>query len=127
MDQDFNYRITKPADDHLDAVIEKSGVSTVEFTLRDIQKKQEEWSTEKRQMEGQIVVEQAKVDNILHHYPELAKMDEKKQFTVWLYYEAMKTVAELKKQVDTRIKALDEYQTEKETIMETLGFEKTAI
>ena len=117
MEQEFKYRITKPAEDHLDAVIEKSGVSTVEFTLRDIQKKQQEWSTEKRQMEGQIVVEQSKVDNILHHHPWVAKMSEEKQFTMWLYYEAMKTVMELRKQVASRVSALDEYQTEKEVIL----------
>lgn len=126
MDQ-FQYKVSKKADDHMDAVIEKSGFSSVTFTLRDIQKKQEQWSAEKRQMEGQIVVEQAKVDNIVHHHPWVAKMSEEKQFTTWLYYEARKTVEELKKQVADRVSALDEYQKEKEIILKTLGFEKTAI
>jgi hypothetical protein len=126
MDQ-FQYRISKPADDHTQAVIEKSGVSTVEFTLGDLEAKQLQWSKEKREFDGQITVEQAKVDNIAHHHPFVTKMSEEDQYAVWMYYEAMKTVAELTKQRDMRVKALDEYQTEKEHIMEVLGFQKTQV
>jgi hypothetical protein len=123
----FQYRISKPAKDSKDAVIEKSGISTVEFTLGDLEKKQTEWSREKREFDGQITVEQAKVDNILHHHPWIKRWSEKKLFTAWMFYECMKTVTELTKQRDMRIKALDEYQIEKEHIMKVLGFEKTQV
>lgn len=127
MEQEFQYKVSEPAEDYRDSVIEKSGFSTVKFTFRDIQKKQDEWSTEKRQLEGQLTVEKAKADNVIHHNPWISELSEKKQFTIWLYYEAMKTCVELQKQIDARIAALDEYQTEKEHIMDKLGFEKTTI
>lgn len=127
MEQQYQYRISKPADDYREAVIEKSGMSSVEFTLRQLQEKRTQWSTEKRQLEGQIEVEQAKVDNILHHHPWVAELTEEKQFTVWMFYEAMKSLTELKKQRDMRVAALDEYQKEEEHIMEVLGFQKTAV
>jgi hypothetical protein len=127
MEQKFQYKVSKPADDYRDAVIEKSGMSSVEFTIAELADKQNKWSQEKRQLEGQITIEQAKVDNILHHHPWLKKMPEKKQFTVWMFYEAMKGLTELQKQRDMRVSALGEYQAEKEHVMEVLGFQKSIL
>lgn len=121
----FKYKVVEPNDDYRKAVIEKSGASSVEFTLEQLQQKRVQWSEEKRQLQGQLTVDQAKAENILHHHPFLKEMKEEDQYTVWMFYEAMKSCTELQKQIDLRISALDEYMTEEQHILKTLGFEKT--
>jgi len=127
MDQEFNYKIVDPHEDHNKAVIEKSGTFAEQFTLEQVEKKQNEWSTEKRQLTAQLEVEQTAVDNITHHHPFVLEMSEEDQYTVYLYYETMMKVATLKKQIEMRVNALDMYQKEKEKIMDVLGFTKTQV
>jgi hypothetical protein len=127
MKAQFKYKIITPDEDYRKAVVEKSGMSTAEFTIEQVEAKQKVWTDEKRQFEGQIIIEQAKVDNIAHHNPFVLDMTEKDQYAVWMYYEARRTVTELQKQVDMRITALDEYQTEKEEILNLLGLQKTSV
>ena len=124
---EFKYEIVEPNEDSNLAVIEKSGISTARFTLAELTKKQMEWTQEKRQIEGQITIEQAKADNIMHHNPWIAEMSEEKQYAVWMYYEAMFGVTKLNQQLQMRSDALAEYHAEKETIMQTLGFVKTEL
>lgn len=113
---EFEYKIVEPHEDFELALIEKSGMSTARFTLKSVQEKQKQWSDEKRQMEGQIIIDKAKAENIAHHHPFVLEMSEEDQYTVWMYYEAMKGVKDLEKQVKIRVEALDEYQKEREII-----------
>lgn len=118
---EFEYKIIEPHENFEEALIEKSGISTARFTLKSVQDKQKQWTDEKRQMEGQILLDTAKADNIAHHHPFVLEMSEQDQYTVWMYYEAMRGVKEMEKQVKLRVEALDEYQKEREIIYEQLN------
>lgn len=125
MEPKYQYQISEPNEDYRKAVIRKTGMSSAEFTLEHLQEKKLQWSQEKRQLQGQIEIEQSKVDNIKHHHPWVTSLTEEKQYQVWMYYEAMRGLMELIKQRDMRVSALAEYQHEEEEIMKVLGFEKT--
>lgn len=123
--EEFQYKVIEANDDCMKAVVEKSGMSSTTFTLQQLLDQRKKWSQEKRQLEGQLIIETGTVENIEHHHPWVKDMDEQKQYTVWMYYEAMKTKKGIEKEIANRVAALDEYVKEENTVMEKLGFQKT--
>lgn len=123
----FKYKIVEPNDDIKKAVIEKSGTYSEKFTLEDCEKQRINWSKEKVEFEGQLVIEKQKADNIAEHHPFVTKLSEEEQYTVWMYYEANRKAAKLKQYIEQRVNALDVYIKEEEQIMQALGFAKTTV
>jgi HD superfamily phosphohydrolase len=121
------YKVLQPNDDYRKALIQKEELSTAEFTLEQSENVQNKYSTEKREMQGQLTIEEAKWKNIEEHHPFVKEMSEQDQYTVWMYYQARMECAKLNDGIEKRTAALDEFQKEKELMMEVLGFTKSPV
>ena len=124
-ERSFEYKVVEPHDDYKKAVIEKSGVYAEKLTLEECEMQRIKWSDEKREFEGQLVVEKAKADNIEEHHPFVKEMKEEDLYTAWMYYEANRKRVQLEKYIKQRNEALDVYLKEEQHIMDVLGFKKT--
>lgn len=122
--QSFRYKVVEPNADYRKAVIRKSGYYSETLTLEECEKQRLKWSAEKREFEGQLKVEEAKAANITEHHPFVTEMSEQDQYTVWMYYEAMRKAGKLKEFIQQRVDALDVYIKEEQHIIDVLGLAK---
>jgi hypothetical protein len=101
----FSYRLVKPSANYREAVIEKGGI-TAEFTLLEVEQMQERNRKALMELQGQLKIEEAKIDNINRHYPAVKDMPGVILTAAALYKESQSMIAELKPkiiQVDTAI------------------------
>lgn len=122
--QSFRYKVVEPNADYRKALIKKSGYYSETLTLEDCEKQRTKWSTEKREFEAQLKVEETKAANVAEHHPFVTEMSEEDQYKVWMYYEARRKANKLKEFIQQRIEALDTYIKEEQHIVDVLGLGK---
>jgi hypothetical protein len=91
MDQ-HQYRLLEPNEDYTAAVIEKSGIKAT-FTIAEVNAMQERNKAAEREIEGQLTIERAKVDNILRNYPQVGELEGVVLTAAALYKESLTTIA----------------------------------
>lgn len=123
MDQ-FQYKVLEPSADYRDAKIEKSGIKAT-FTLGEVEAHEAQLEKLRKETEGQIELEKAKMVNIEHFHPDIAAMDGEMLTGAALYKESKTYLEKAEPKLLEIIQALQEYADEKALIMQTLGFQKT--
>lgn len=122
----YEYVIKEPNDDIMNAVIEKSGHSSTEFTISDIENMQNQISKTLREAKAKLEIESAIVNNVEENHDYVKAMDDKVLYTVWMYWKAKEAARKCKELIEECEKGLVERHAEKEYIMNKLGFVKTA-
>lgn len=102
MDQ-FHYKLLEPNEaDPTAALIEKSGI-TATFTLAEVSAMQEHNRKAEREIEGQLKIDRAMLNNIERHHPKVKKMDAMLLTAAALYKETQMRIAESEPKL-TRVK-----------------------
>lgn len=115
------YAITKKEKDWKRSVIQRTSPRIIEVTVADIEDAKNKMSVAKREAQANAEMQQARVDNILAFNKFISKMSDEKVHAVWLYYEALKKKKEYEATRDELVEKLDNYQTELEHIIKTVG------
>lgn len=122
------YQVSEPNSDYKKAIIKKTAVGTVEFSIEQIEKGQDEFSKRKRELQAELELEQAKLKNVEENHPWVLEMEEDKLFVAFFYMDIKNTMKAKQTSIDSLIDKLDRAQKEKEAIIEAvgeeLGFEK---
>lgn len=115
----FSYSVIEKKDNELDSIIKKEGWWTgeVSFSLNDIKKDFDKLVQRKKELTAQQDLENAKVQNVRNHYPEVEKLDKKVRVATFIYEDAStkaeyygKTITELNYQMDEIAKELAEIE-----------------
>lgn len=122
--QGFQYKVLEPAQDYKNAKIEKSGIKST-FTLREIETNRATFQKLEKELEAQILVQDATTTNIENFHPFVKEMSMEDMHTAGMFYQARGYRDECQKKLDVVKKLLADEQAEEETIMTILGFEKT--
>jgi hypothetical protein len=112
----MQYKISKKNKDPKEAIIEKSGITSL-FTISDIERHEEYLAKTQKEIEGQMIIEDAKADNVLRNNPFLSKWTEKELHAAKMYFEAVAFSSTAKpklKEIKDQIKM---YKKEKEEII----------
>ena len=118
------YKVIEPNEDFTKAKIEKTSLESVSFTIEDLNKYQNDYSTKKRELTAQLEVEEATVKNVEINHPFVLDMSEEDLYTAWFYMDSKNKASATKKLVDEYSAALSRYQTEKEAIYSALAFKE---
>ena len=102
----FTYGVKEKAESPFDTVIEKGNI-TVEFTPSQMIQEQVECQKFIKEIEGNIMVQEAKMTNILEHHPFVKDMSEQDRFTVHMFQEAYAFVQGAKNKVHDLSKQLE--------------------
>lgn len=113
--EELKYEISKRATDAKDSIIKKTG-ATVEFSMGQVEASEAQLEKVKRELQGQVDVETAKMANIEVHHPFVLKLSEQEMFVAHMYQGAKAIVLVGKQKVEDIQKALDDYKLEKEEI-----------
>jgi hypothetical protein len=122
MDQ-YQYRLLEPNEDYKQAKIEKGGI-TATFTLAEVEAMQERNRTALKEVEGNLEIRRAEIENIKHFHPDIAELPGEKLTAAWIYREALAYVAEAEPKRASITEAIAENDGMVADVMQTLGFEK---
>lgn len=117
---DFTYGVKEKAESDFDTVIEKGNI-TVEFTPAQMIQEQVECQKFIKEIEANIMVQEAKMTNILEHHPFVRDMSEQDRFTVHMFQEAYAFVQGAKDKVQSLTKQLEASRMELIHISKELG------
>lgn len=120
MEEEIKYEILNRSVNPEDTIIKKSG-TTVEFSMGQIKASEDQLEKIKRELQGQIDVEGAKMVNIETHHPFVLKMSEQDMFTAHMYQGAKAIVLVGKQKIEEIDKALNDYKAEKEEIRKQIS------
>ncbi len=117
---DYKYIIAEPKDNPRDTLILKTGLSS-KFSLNDILRDIEVCKKRKIELETQIDLEKAKIDNVLSHYPETEKTDEKSRIAISIYQISSETLKRYQEQLKGVNEMLDEEAKQIDDIASQVG------
>lgn len=109
------YKIKKKADDINESVISKSGV-IVDFTINDIHRDVAYLEKNKKELEAQIRLEEAKMKNIIGTHPHIEKVSEEDRVATYLYHQSFAFSKVGKKKLEEIESQLEDYKDELEEI-----------
>lgn len=122
--QGYQYKVLEPAQDYKDSKIEKSGITST-FTLREIANNRTTLLKLQKELEAQILVQDATTTNIENFHPFVKDMSMEDMHTAGMFYEARGYRDQCQKKLDEVQKLLADEVAEEELIMQSLGFVKT--
>lgn len=114
--ENYHYKILKPNEVYKEATIEKSGI-TATFTIADIERHEEYLNKCKKELEGQITLESAKMANIEENHPFVKDMSDQDLATAGLYFSSKSLKRQSEEKLAEISTAITEYAAEKEEIM----------
>jgi hypothetical protein len=121
----FKYTAKKVnKEDPLATVIVKENI-TAEFDMRKIDSDISYLEKNRKEIEGQVTIAEAKKQNVLNNYPWVKKMSQHDQIAVYLYYESDAVVREGLKKLEEVKEQLNEYDQEKKEIVKQTGLDFT--
>jgi len=112
----IQYKIYKKNKDAKEVVIEKSGI-TAQFTINEIEKHESYLARTLKEIEGQLMLEDAKATNILNNNTFLMKMSEEDIHAAHMYFEAMAFSVTAKPKIKEIKDQIKSYKKEKEEII----------
>jgi hypothetical protein len=115
------YRVVQPNDDYKQSVIEKTYQKTATFTLKDVESHQANLAKAKTELEAQIKVDGAMMQNVIDFHPVVGTLSDEDRAGAAVYYEAKRRVTENTASLDTISKQIADYETEVPKIMEAVG------
>lgn len=116
------YKIKKNAKKIEDIKIEVSGI-TNEFTLKEIKANEDYLTKQKKEIEGMVKVQRAKMVNITRNHPSVARFTPEQLTGAYLYKEASAFVSEAESKLKEINKQLREYKKDRDEIKKQIGLE----
>ena len=108
-------------EDFKESKIERSGITT-EFTPKLVEEHKRELEKVEREVEGQIKVCKATMDNIERNYDFVKELTEEQRHHVWMYYENETVHKEAETKLPEIKKQLEQYKELLDTIYTKFGF-----
>lgn len=109
--EDIHYRIIKEASKPENVLIQKTGMVS-EFTIGDILRDQQLLQKKKEELEAQIAIEEARMQNIDRSNPKIGKMSEEMRQVVFIYERAFAFSKVGRQKVEEIKNQLKEYREE---------------
>lgn len=103
----YKYEIVEPKDNPKESQILKTGIMA-KFSLNNITQDIDYLKKRKTELEAQIDLEKAKIDNVLIRYDSVATMDEKLRIACSIYQISYETAKRYQEQLDEVNRQLDE-------------------
>lgn len=119
---DFQYKVLEPQQDYKETVIEKSGIKAT-FTLAQVEAHQRDLEKLRSELEAQIKVDDATMQNVAHFHPTVAEMSDEDLVSAAIYQHSKKMVLDCTTKLDEVNKQIEDYKNETNKIMTELGFE----
>jgi archaellum component FlaC len=116
----IKYKVKSKGETVLDTVIERTG-NKIEFTLGELQASIKKGKKDVKEITSQLKVHEAEMENIKHHYPDIAKMSVEDLTAAYMYRRAMGVVNEAKVKIDELIEAIAEDEQAIKDIQEQTG------
>lgn len=114
------YKIKEKADDHLDTVIEKGGL-TASFTVRGLNAAIERATKLIKELEGKLQIEDARKQNIEHFHPFVKDMSDQDLNTAAMYSEAKQYITQIPPKIEELKAAIEKDHAEVAKAYELLG------
>ncbi len=121
----MKYKILNQAEDVKESLIEKSGI-TSEFTLSDLERHEAKLAKNIKELEGTLMVEDAKCKNIESFHPFVLEMSEQDRVTVHTYQQSFAVVFVAKQKIEEIKTALEECIAERKLIIKKLNLDTNA-
>jgi HAMP domain-containing protein len=117
------YQVVQPNDDYKQSVIEKKYLKTATFTLAEVEKHQATLAKVKKELEGQITVDKAMMQNVIDYHAAVGALSDEDLAGAAIYYEAKRRITENTSSLETVSKQIADYETEVPQIMKAVGFQ----
>mgnify|MGYP001446282693 CR=1 FL=1 len=117
---DYKYFIAEPKENPKDTLILKTGL-TSKFSLNDVLRDMEAIKKRKIELEAQIDLEKAKIDNVKSHYPEVEQTDEKIRIAHSIYQISTESIKRFNEQLKSVNDVLDEEAKQIDEIAKQTG------
>jgi hypothetical protein len=109
-----------------ESIIERKNL-TNEFTVASIEKHLKTLEKMKDEGEGTMGIAQATANNVLRNNDWIKEMDKEKQHAIWLFYDNMQIVDEIKPQLDAVKEEIEVHNSYLDTIYDAFGFKNEVV
>lgn len=116
----ITYKVKKKDKDLMNTLVEKSGIK-VTFTLADLENNLHSLAKQHKEVEGQMKVHQAEMNNVVMHHPEVLTVPKELKTYVYVHEGFQEQYDVQKELLDRIIEAEDRLTEEKGKIYSSLG------
>lgn len=120
LEEKFTYKIALEKKDPLDTVFERSGIKA-HLTLREVEVALASNIKLKKQCEGQITVDKAKIENVERNHPVIKTLKPVEIAAVLIYADSMGSISKCEKKIEEVDEANKILETTKKEIAEQVG------
>ena len=120
LDEKFTYKVVLEKKDPLDTVIERSGIKA-HISLREVREARASNEKLKREIEGQITIDKAKIENVQTNHPVIKDLKPVEIAAVLIYADSVGSISKCEKKIEEIDRANKELDDTEHDIAEQVG------